>query len=201
MAAARDAVRDFMNDSGDSAPTLKDMQRVVTGRAKQLRLLDRTFDLDLVFLEVVGDLIRKKIYEDVLGSLPTEQDARTLKQAFLAIHPNGLVLGLGDAQSRSRTRHPPPRHTHPAHPFRPASASGRTSPIDSSASWRMQSALASGVLVLSQLAPAMGVGQLVKVFRAQTPLVFAGVRWPLLFLVAHRPRHRPKLVDVASSRA
>lgn len=83
MAAARDAVRDFMNDFGDSVPALKDMQRVVTSRAKQLRSLDRTFDLDLAFLEVVGDLIRKKIHEDVLNSLPTEQDARTLKQAFL----------------------------------------------------------------------------------------------------------------------
>lgn len=84
FSAARDAMRDWVSDiGGERAIILKDMQRIVAPRVKQLRQLDRTIDLDLHFLEhAVEGIIREKNYEKVIASLPTPDAPVTLKQAL-----------------------------------------------------------------------------------------------------------------------
>ena len=68
---------------GERVVILKDMQRIVAPRVRQLRQLDRTIDLDLHFLEhAVEGIIREKIYEKVIASLPTPDAPVTLKQAL-----------------------------------------------------------------------------------------------------------------------
>ena len=81
--AARDAARTFVSELGaDRSLSLKDMQRIIAGRSKHLRALDRTFDLDLAFLEhSVEGIIRKKVHDRVLQSLPMPGSGIAIKQA------------------------------------------------------------------------------------------------------------------------
>ena len=82
--AAREASRDFLRNICLGAhPTLADMQKVILGRAKQLKVLDRSFELDLVFLEhhveiIIRDLVRR----DTLSALPDEKTFRTYKEVL-----------------------------------------------------------------------------------------------------------------------
>lgn len=88
--AARDVAAGFLGENGaDSCLVLKDMRRIMAARSKHLKLLDRTFELDLLFLEgAVEGIIRDKVEEQILGSLPSASRPTTLKEA---IHLGTLV--------------------------------------------------------------------------------------------------------------
>lgn len=102
-AAARGAALEFLKDT-DGDPTLKDMQRIISGKQKHLKQLDRTYDLDIAFLmEDVGDLACAKVREQIINSLPTPQTPISMKKA-----PPGVPVDI--TRGGQLSSFPSPQH-------------------------------------------------------------------------------------------
>ena len=89
-AAALELLR---NLGGESHLTLKEMQRSISTKFKHLKQLDRSFDLDLCFLEShVETILKKRLHTQMLDVLPGSLAAVTFKEVFI-----GANVGSGGA--------------------------------------------------------------------------------------------------------
>lgn len=79
--AARAATLEYL---GSGPMTLAEMVRIVNYRAKSLRLLDASFDLEVNFLNTrAAGLLIEKVHQSILASLPNEEAQPTMQQAPL----------------------------------------------------------------------------------------------------------------------
>ena len=95
IVSARDAAGDYISDiSADVTPTLAEVTKHILGRARFLKSLDRSFEMDLHFLQNhAPQIIAERAHAEILAVLPTSTASRTFKEVlWKRCHSNTISI-------------------------------------------------------------------------------------------------------------